>query len=952
MNKNTTTYSFCLLPENISTQDDIFNILEITKNKNNQTSFKNYYLEEATLNSLKFKKEEKQLFDFFTKEHHRFRKSQILNFFKRQKSGGLATVYVKKAYNREIYVNLKNIITYSLNNKLYQRVLNPITQNYLISTCTITDEKPTISIDIVKNNNRYTFSINIIINNVPFSIDSLEQYEFLLKKENTYYLLKIDDYNNLEFLKSELLKHIDFNEEYLLKNIIKKIEHLYIINNKNILNKNKIKTEPKKCVQFSEVNSGAFLMLTPQFRYDNILVEGEFKQEHEIIVNEKMYVVERDENTEKKFIEYLKSKHQNFSKQLNNYFYLSFEEAKKKYWFLKLYHELIAENVELIGMDMLGNFRYSPHKIETKFEQIKTIDNIVEAKMQIKFGNEMVSLHEIQKIVYSHQKHILLKDNSIGVLTDEWLSSYEIILKHSKVEENKISIPKWILLQHEEFQNIAQLKFVIDNLWIEKWKNWQNIDNIIYEKPSTVKAELRPYQQKGFEWLCLLSEINAGACLADDMGLGKTLQTICFIAYQLEKNASEKILIVCPSSLIYNWKNELEKFLPTASTFLYYNQNRNYNAYLESNANIMIIPYSTLRADIANIKNNLWNTIVLDESHNIKTWYAQTTKAVYQIIAKHKIALSGTPIVNNTFDLFAQLNYLLPNYLGSQEFFRQEYVLPIDRDRNEEKTNALQKITSPFILRRTKQQVATDLPEKTELILWCTMHDEQQEVYDKIKKQIKKSIFLNIKNDGLAKSKLNILQGIIKLRQVCCSPVLLKQEDITSKSSIKMDMLMDEIINNLSNNKVLVFSQFKKMLHLIAEKLNENNIAYFHFDGDTAIEERQKMVAEFQKETGKEKIFLMSLKTGNAGINLTEADYVFLIDPWWNTAIQQQAIDRTHRIGQTKNVFAYKMICKNTIEEKIVAIQEKKRMTSDALIVAEENFVKNLTQEDIVYLFE
>jgi SNF2 family DNA or RNA helicase len=481
---------------------------------------------------------------------------------------------------------------------------------------------------------------------------------------------------------------------------------------------------------------------------------------------------------------------------------------------------------------------------------------------------------------------------------------------------------------------------------------WQQIETTVYPVPNSIKATLRPYQQKGYEWLCLLAEINAGACLADDMGLGKTIQTICFIANQLEKNTLEKFIIVCPSSLMYNWKNELEKFLPSANAFLYYQQNRDFTSFLESGANIMIVPYSTLRADIEKIKNTLWNTIILDESHNIKTYYAQTTKAVYQIIAKHKIALSGTPIMNNTFDLYAQLNYLLPEYLGSQEFFRQEYVLPIDRDKNEEKTIALQKITAPFILRRTKQQVATDLPEKTELVLWCDMHDEQQEVYNTIKAQIRKSIFLNIQNDGLAKSKLNILQGIIKLRQVCCSPTLLKQDDIGTTSSIKIDMLLDEIINNLSKNKVLVFSQFKGMLHLIAEKLIENNIPYFHFDGDTAVEDRQKMVAAFQEDDSTERVFLMSLKTGNAGINLTAADYVFLVDPWWNTAIQQQAIDRTHRIGQTKNVFAYKMICKNSIEEKIISIQERKQVTSDALIVAEENFVKNLTQEDIAYLFE
>jgi SNF2 family DNA or RNA helicase len=325
---------------------------------------------------------------------------------------------------------------------------------------------------------------------------------------------------------------------------------------------------------------------------------------------------------------------------------------------------------------------------------------------------------------------------------------------------------------------------------------------------------------------------------------------------------------------------------------------------------------------------------------------------VYQVIAKHKIALSGTPIINNTFDLYAQLNYLLPGFLGSQEFFRKEYVLPIDRNKNTDKIEALHKLTNPFILRRTKAQVAKDLPEKTELVLWCEMEEAQQEVYDSVKESIRKSVFLNIKNEGLNKSKLSVLQGIIKLRQVCCSPLLLKDELTGNIPSVKIDVLLDELMNNLSDNKVLVFSQFKEMLHLIAARLQENNIPYFHFDGDTKLEERRDLVAKFQEENDSTNVFLMSLKTGNAGITLTAADYVFLVDPWWNAAIEQQAIDRTHRIGQTKNVFAYKMICRNTIEEKIIEIQQRKQITSDALISEEDGFVKNLSLDDIAYLFE
>ena len=443
---------------------------------------------------------------------------------------------------------------------------------------------------------------------------------------------------------------------------------------------------------------------------------------------------------------------------------------------------------------------------------------------------------------------------------------------------------------------------------------------------------------------------NVILILADDMGLGKTLQTICFIASQFEQQADAKFIIVCPGSLIYNWQQELQKFCPSLTSFVYYGNNRKMDDFMAQKSNVLITAYSTLRADIDKLKNVFWNTIVLDESHNIKTLYAQATKAVYQVIAKHKIALSGTPIINNTFDLYAQLNYLLPGFLGSQEFFRKEYVLPIDRNKNTDKIEALHKLTNPFILRRTKAQVAKDLPEKTELVLWCEMEEAQQEVYDSVKESIRKSVFLNIKNEGLNKSKLSVLQGIIKLRQVCCSPLLLKEELKGNVPSVKIDVLLDELMNNLSDNKVLVFSQFKEMLHLIAARLQENNIPYFHFDGDTKLEERRDLVAKFQEENDSTNVFLMSLKTGNAGITLTAADYVFLVDPWWNAAIEQQAIDRTHRIGQTKNVFAYKMICRNTIEEKIMRLQEKKLTLSDDII--EINEMKDFSDNDLEKLLE
>ncbi len=451
--------------------------------------------------------------------------------------------------------------------------------------------------------------------------------------------------------------------------------------------------------------------------------------------------------------------------------------------------------------------------------------------------------------------------------------------------------------------------------------------------------------------MMLLAEAGAGGCLADDMGLGKTIQAICFLANQAEKYPDAKHIIVCPSSLIYNWQQELEKFAPSINSIVYHGNQRRAEQLQEENIRVIITTYGTLRADMENLLAQSYGVAIIDESHNIKNPSAQITKAVSLIQATICMALSGTPVVNNTFDLYSQLNVVLPGMFGSREFFKREYADAIDRFGDEEKIQALQKLTAPFILRRTKEQVAADLPEKTETVLWCDMPSPQRELYENIKEQIRSSLFLDIKTQGFAKSKLAVIQGILKLRQICNSPLLLPEDERTCHDSVKTDVLLDELKNILPKHKALVFSQFSTMLDLLAAECDKQGIAYFHFDGQTPAAKRAEMVNAFQQEDNKTHLFLISLKAGNAGLTLTAADYVFLFDPWWNTAVQQQAIDRTHRIGQTKNVFAYKMICKDTIEEKIIRLQQKKKQLAEDLVSADEGFVKALNEEDIAYLF-
>lgn len=555
-------------------------------------------------------------------------------------------------------------------------------------------------------------------------------------------------------------------------------------------------------------------------------------------------------------------------------------------------------------------------------------------------------------MVLAGQKSILLQDNTIGILTEEWRSRYAMLVKHSRVEGSQLTVSDWLLQGDSRILSPEDAKKSNTVEFQARWRHWQESHTELYQLPSRIKATLRPYQRKGFEWMALLSEMKSGACLADDMGLGKTLQTISFLSWLHESHPDLRFLIVCPASLLYNWKAEMEKFAPHLGTRLFKGGINDLAAYFGTRDPVLIAGYGMVRSQIDLLESYSWGGVIIDESHNIKNPTAQITKAIHRLKALHRIALSGTPVMNNTFDLYAQIEFIVPGLLGSPEFFTREYANPIDKDGDQEKIATLSKLTSPFILRRTKKQVAPDLPEKTESVLWCEMEDKQRAVYEETKRSIRDNIFLHIKTDGLAKSKIGILAGIIKLRQICCAPSLLADfEGSPSDDAIKLSVLMDELNNLQTSSMALVFSQFKGMLHLIASSLNLAGIPYYHFDGDTPIAERQVMVNAFQSENDPAKVFLISLKAGNTGLNLTAADYVFLVDPWWNTAIQQQAIDRTHRIGQTNHVFAYKMICTNTIEERIIQLQQKKQWISEELIQAEDGFVKNLSEEDVAFLF-
>jgi SNF2 family DNA or RNA helicase len=875
---------------------------------------------------------------------------EIIKRFKLQKSGMPLRQFLFPAYTRQLQERFEMIKPFAPLVKWYHQVPNAATGNVMTAPCVFSNYKPVLKFEVVKENEQLKLLSVISINGSDYYHEAFRRFHFLLLSNNEYFLLAFKDYKILEWLLQNDPQQYSQDANLFAQKILSVLETDYDVNRNNLFAVTTVDAVPVKRILLSEI-SNSFLVLTPQWLYDGYVAEGVWKESFEVSNNGEAVVVKRNKEEETTFKKLLEALHPNFVKQLNGYYYLSFADAQKKQWFLKVYHKLLEMDIEVIGMDMLTHFRYSSHKPVTEIQVINKTAETLTFDFSLQFGEEKIPLTELQKILIAGQRAVMLKDGSLGILPEEWLSTYSTIIRHSRVDKQRLTVPQWMAIsQQQEVNEETAIQTTVSEAWWGNWQRWQNTGDILYPVPANIKATLRPYQQKGFEWMKLLAEVNAGACLADDMGLGKTLQTICFIADKLLQVKNALALIVCPSSLVYNWQQEISKFAPHLRTYIHHGSSRDHENILPATTDVCITSYGTLRSDIDFLAAIYFDIAVIDESHNIKNPSAQITRAVNQLHAGSKIALSGTPVMNNTFDLYSQLEFLLPGMFGNREFFKREYADPIDRDANEEKTAVLQKLTAPFILRRTKEQVAKDLPEKTETVLWCNMGAAQKNMYDDIRDSIRSNLFLDIKKDGLGKSKLAVLQGIMKLKQVCSSPLLLPAEEQTAALSVKTEILLDEL-TNLRQHKVLVFSQFSKMLHLLADTFTKKGISFYLLEGSTPAKKRAAMVEEFQQEENNTHVFLISLMAGNTGLTLTAADYVFLFDPWWNNAVQQQAIDRTHRIGQTKNVFAYKMICKDTIEEKIIQLQQRKTTLSENLIGDTEGFVKELTKEDVEFLF-
>ncbi len=704
----------------------------------------------------------------------------------------------------------------------------------------------------------------------------------------------------------------------------------------------------KKQIFLSEKDD--YIIIKPQVIYgDDTSVILNYQGDLLKKENGQITIYKRNFELENDFINQITELHPNFKEQEDlKIFYIHFDDFTKNMWFFKFFERMQQLNVELFGLKDLKNFKYSPYKGKIT-TSIKSGQDWFDVDVQLLFGDQSVTLNDIRKAIVNKQNYVLLKDGSVGILPKEWLHKLEKYFRNGEISKNKLKISKLrFSIIDELFEQIDDSKIIKE--LSEKRKLLSKFKEIEKVKvPKSIKATLRDYQKEGLNWLNFLDKMKWGGILADDMGLGKTLQILSFL--QSIKNKSKKAnLIVVPTTLLFNWQKEIEKFSPNLKALYYYGTDREKNTQKFDKYDIVFVTYGILLRDIEVLKEYQFNYMILDESQAIKNPASRRYKAAVLISAKNKLALTGTPIENSTFDLFAQINFTNPGMLGSLNNFRENYSNPIDKEGNELVAEELQKIINPFVLRRTKEQVATELPPKVEDIIYCEMETEQRKVYDAFRNSYRDKLLNKIEKEGMGKSKFMVLEALTRLRQICDSPALLKDDEVYTNQSIKIKEIINHITDKTANHKILIFSQFVEMLSLLKEELNKRNIDFEYLDGKSSTKQRENSVNNFQTNNNL-RVFLISLKAGGTGLNLTAADYVYIMDPWWNPAVENQAIDRCYRIGQDKHVFAYRMICKNTIEEKIMNLQAKKQKIAKDIIQTDEKIMKTIDVNDIKELF-
>lgn len=618
--------------------------------------------------------------------------------------------------------------------------------------------------------------------------------------------------------------------------------------------------------------------------------------------------------------------------------------------------------------------------------QVQKESDWFDIRVIVQFGKHKIPFLRLRKHILENRSEYILPDGSVAIIPEEWFARFGRVMYFGETDE------EFIRLKNIHFSLLDDLDvFVQDNSSNENWDRIAAANEIPeYELPQGLDAQLRDYQLEGYRWIRFLFDNKIGPLLADDMGLGKTIQTLGVLQHlkesrkvKKENGAEAKVessavnhtdlfttaesdaaginvletkltsgpsLVIAPKSLLYNWKSEALKFAPSLKVEIYHGFARQKLLKNFPKADLVLMSYGTMRNDVDALSKFSFNCIVLDESQAIKNPGSLTARNLQRLHSDYRLALTGTPIENTLLDVWSQMHFLNPGLLGSFGYFEKHFIKPIEKNGDQKKREELKRLLDPFVLRRTKKQVASELPEKVEKLHLCEMTDEQAEVYERVKSQYRNEILGHVEEVGMARSRLKIFNGLMHLRQLALNPAL-KDEDYDGGSG-KDEEIRHMLFRAIENkHKILVFSQFISYLAVIREMLSSAGVNFCYLDGSMDSKERSEQIDRFQNNP-EVPVFLLSLRAGNSGINLTAADYVFLADPWWNPFTMRQAEDRAHRIGQDKTVFSYSFITRNTIEEKILKLQQKKKELAESIIPDEDSIITQLNVEELKELLE
>ena len=618
--------------------------------------------------------------------------------------------------------------------------------------------------------------------------------------------------------------------------------------------------------------------------------------------------------------------------------------------YMKKFEVLVTENFKSkqIKQPKIGNIGI---KVENDLLSI----NLNELNLDLNSIKEIMERYHLKKKYYRLKdgSFLNLQDNQEISFLDKLITGTDV--NYKELEKGEIKLPVSRTLYLNTILGKLKSTAITKNETYKTIVNSLNKEQLEEIRLPKINANLRYYQKTGFKWLKTLDEYKFGGILADDMGLGKPVQVLSIILDYIQNNKEKQTsLVIAPSSLTLNWKNETEKFAPTLKTLVIRGTLSERKKLIETlqDYDLVITSYDLLKRDIENYKQKdyKFKYIIADEAQYLKNSTTQNAKAIKDLKAQTRYALTGTPIENSLAELWSIFDFIMPGYLYTYKKFKTMYEIPIVKEEDESSMQKLKMLIEPFVLRRTKQEVLTELPEKEITILENEMQEEQEEIYLSYLSNIKEEVAKLIGQTDSGKNQMKVLAALTRLRQICCHPNLFIKDYKGESSKLEQCMeITKEAIK--SGHKILLFSSYTSMLEIIEKRLKDENIKYFKLTGATKVEERVDLVDEFNNNN-EIKVFLISLKAGGTGLNLTGADMVIHYDPWWNVSTENQATDRAYRIGQKNNVQVYKLITKNSIEEKIYKLQKKKEKLIDNVLDTKTTFINKLSKEDILSLFE